>query len=135
MPAMRRGVIAALIVAVCPSIPVIGISRAGETVVVSEGAPAAGCPSGGCRTVQRPPWHANVASSHCGPVYRPHGTMFHANPWGQLCVHQQLRETGATMPSIFPRLHTWCSEGYMPTPRPPVLPRCHNCGALIEPGL
>jgi hypothetical protein len=135
VPAIRPGVIAALIVSLTPSLLAVREAAARDTVIVSEGLPPGGGPGAcGCRSAQRPPWHASVAAPGCGPVCQRHGTMFHADPRGQLCVHRQLQETGATMPSIFPRLHTLCSEGYMPTPRPPTLPRCHNCGVPIEPG-
>lgn len=135
MPALRRGMIAALIVACVPSIHSIREAAARSPVIVSESVGvAAGAEACGCRNAQRPPWHASVAAPGCGPVCHRHGTMFHADPRGQLCIHRQLREANATMPSLFPRFHTLCSEGYLPTPRPPALPRCHNCGALIEPG-
>jgi hypothetical protein len=136
VPAIRRGVLAVLVVALSPSILVTREAAAREPVIVSDGIGAGGqgpaaC---GCRSVQRPPWHASVGAPAYGPACPPHGSMFHADPRGQLCVRRQLHETGATMPSLFPRLSTLCAEGYLPTPRPPALPRCHHCGAVIEPG-
>jgi hypothetical protein len=130
---IRHGIIAALTVAAFSSIVTIRETTAQETVTITEGdATGAGC---GCKGVQQPPWHASVRGPACGPVCGPqHGRMFHADPCGQLCVRRQLHQTGATMPSIFPRLHTWCAEGHMPTPRPIAVPRCHECGAVIEGG-
>ncbi len=138
MRTIRYGVIAALIVAASSSIASIRETFAQETVIVTEeGAGAAMDESGaacGCKGVQRPPWHASVRGPACGPACPPHGTMFHADPRGQLCVRRQAQQACATLPSVFPRLHTWCAEGYMPTPRPIAVPRCHECGAVIEGG-
>lgn len=130
MRMIRRGLVAALTLASLPSILTIRDLPAQETVTITEQAPpAANC---GCKGVQRPPWHGSVRGPACGPVCTPHGGMFHANPCGQLHVRQQMHATGATMPSLFPRLHTWCAEGYMPTPRPLALPHCRHCGMPIE---
>lgn len=137
MPVIRRVVLAALCIASSLACLAGRQSAAQETVIVSEGPRAAAgreAAACGCRNTQRPPWHANVTAPGYGPAMPAYGTMFHADPRGQLCVRRQLHETGATMPSLFPRLHTWCTEGSMPTPRPPALPRCHNCGAPIEHG-
>jgi hypothetical protein len=142
VPSIRRSAGAALIVAVSASLLLPREAAARSPVMASPVTVSTGTPEGagqrgdscGCRSVQRPPWHANVAVPACGPSCRQHGTMFHADPHGQLCIRRQLHETGATMPSLFPRLNILCTEGYLPTPRPPALPRCHHCGALIEPG-
>ena len=137
MPANRHLVLAALCIALTQVCVADREVAAREAVIVSEGGRAGGSqdPAAcGCRSAQRPPWHASVSAPGCGPVCHHRGTMFHADPHGQLCVRRQLQETGATMPSLFPRLSTWCAEGYMPTPRPPAMPRCHNCGAPIEHG-
>jgi len=132
-----RFAIAAAIVAALPSILVIRETHAQETITVTEdsampdtdgdGNSACGCGNG-----QNPPWHASVGGSHCGPVCRPHG-VFHANPCGQLHVRRHLHH-GTTMPPLFPRLHGLCAEGFMPTPPPLAVPRCHQCGAAIEGG-
>ena len=129
MRIIRRGLVAALAVAAFSSIATIREVPAQETVVTEGATPGSDC---GCKSVQRPPWHGSVRGPACGPACAPHGGMFHANPCGQLHVRQQLHATGATMPSLFPRLHTWCAEGYMPTPRPLAMPRCHHCGMPIE---
>ena len=117
------------------------IVPAAETIIVTEDAGAAGLEMGsadgcGCRDAQRPPWHGNVHGSACGPVcgQAPHG-VFHANPCGQLHLRRYAREHCMTMPPCFPRLHGWFAEGQMPTPPPPAMPRCHQCGAVIEGGL
>ena len=111
-----------------------------ETIIVTEDAgtaepemgSAAGC---GCRNVQRPPWHGNVQDPACGPVCRSGcGGVFHANPCGQLHLRAYARAHCMTLPPCFPRLHGWLAEGQMPTPPPPSLPRCHQCGAVIEGG-
>lgn len=138
MPAFSRIVIAAVIVALGSAVFATREAVARNPVIVSEGVGAGvGHDPGacGCRSVQRPPWHASVGMPACGPACHPRGTMFHADPHGQLCVRRQLHETGATMPSLFPRLNTLCTEGFMPTPRPLALPRCHHCGMPIEHGL
>jgi hypothetical protein len=117
------------------------IVPAAETIIVTEDAGAAGLEMGsadgcGCRDAQRPPWHGNVHGSACGPVcgQATHG-VFHANPCGQLHLRRYAREHCMTMPPCFPRLHGWFAEGQMPTPPPPAMPRCHQCGAVIEGGL
>ncbi|NBT14298.1 MAG: hypothetical protein EBS56_12090 [Planctomycetia bacterium] len=93
---------------------------------------AAGC---GCRNVQRPPWHGSVQGQACGPACGTGcGGVFHANPCGQLHLRRYAREHCMTLPPCFPRLHALCAEGFMPTPPPPALPRCHQCGAVIEGG-
>jgi hypothetical protein len=120
-----------------------GRVEAADTIVVTEvpGAAAlgngtepgaAGC---GCRDVQRPPWHGNVQGPACGPVCRGGcGGVFHANPCGQLHLRAHALAHCMTLPPCFPRLHGWLAEGRMPTPPPPALPRCHQCGAVIEGG-
>lgn len=94
----------------------------------------AGADSCGCRPVQRPPWHGNVQgmSGGCNPCCDPHTGVFHADPCGQLRMRKMARENCMRMPSCFPRLHTFCRDGYLPSPVPPVTPRCHHCGAVIE---
>jgi hypothetical protein len=126
----RRGLVAALTVAAFSSILTIRVAPAQETVMITEdAAPGADC---NCKGVQRPPWHGSVRGPACGPACTPHGGMFHADPRGQLCMKHQARAMGATPPSYFPRLHTWCAEGYMPTPRPLALPHCRHCGMPLE---
>lgn len=121
-------------------------AEAADTIIVmddsgaaaTDGAtePGAGC---GCRDVQRPPWHGNVQGPACGPECGPvcHSggkRVFHANPCGQLHLRAYARAHCMTLPPCFPRLHGWLAEGHMPTPPPPALPRCHECGAVIEGG-
>ena len=115
-------------------------ARGQETITITED-PAmmmgeAGTSSCGCNTAQRPPWHGNVQGMHggCNPCCDPHTGVFHADPCGQLRMRKMARENCMRMPSCFPRLHTWCRDGYLPSPEPPVTPRCHHCGAVIEGG-
>ena len=134
----RLTFVAAMIVAASSSILVIRETCGQETIVVTED-PAAGdmTPPGsdcGCKGVQRPPWHDSVRGPACGPVCAPHGGVFHADPRGQLQAKHQCRSGHVRLPSCFPRLHTWCAEGYMPTPKPLALPRCRQCGAILEGG-
>lgn len=121
------------------------IVSATETIIVTEDAGAAGLEMGsadgcGCRDAQRPPWHGNVQGSVCGSACAPAcgrspQPVFHANPCGQLHLRRYAREHCMTLPPCFPRLHGWFAEGQMPTPPPPAMPRCHQCGAVIEGGL
>ncbi len=133
-----RLVIAATIAAAIPSIISIRDTQAQETIVM-EGAAMPGPGMAGadcnCRGGQRPPWHGNVASGAygCGPVCRAHG-MFHADACGQLHAKRHVHQGCVTLPPAFPRLHGWCADGMMPSPPPPRLPRCHNCGAEIAGG-
>lgn len=135
-----RSLLAACLVAVLPLPCLMPVAALGdETIMMPQdggglelGNGAADC---GCRNVQRPPWHGNVQPADCGPPC--HGTgrgMFHANPCNQLHLRRYARENCMTMPPCFPRLHAWCAEGAMPTPPPPAMPRCHQCGAAIDGG-
>lgn len=133
-----RLVIACTIAAAIPSILGIGEARAQETIVMDgaampgPGMDAADC---NCRGGQRPPWHGNVEGEACGcgPVCRTHG-MFHADPCGQLRAGRHLHQGCVTLPPAFPRLSGLWVNGMMPSPQPPVLPRCHHCGAEIAGG-
>ncbi|NDC53651.1 MAG: hypothetical protein EBZ74_05010 [Planctomycetia bacterium] len=127
------------VLALAALLPCLSASAAvgGETIIVSDdpgAGPELGSPEGcGCRGVQRPPWHGNVRGPACGPACC-HGGTFHANPCGQLHLRRYARENCMTLPPCFPRLQGLFAEGSMPTPPPPVLPRCHQCGAVIEGG-
>lgn len=117
--------------------------HAAETIVVTEDPGATTLEMGsadscGCRDAQRPPWHGNVQGGACGQAcgtgcHVP-GGVFHANPCGQLHLRRHAREHCMTMPPCFPRLHGWFAEGAMPTPPAPAMPRCHQCGAVVEGG-
>lgn len=102
-----------------------------------DGAPAAGC---GCNNVQRPPWHGSVqggaCGSACGTPCAPGcgGHVFQAKPCHQLHLRGYARANCMTLPPCFPRFHTWCTEGYLPSPQGPSLPKCHQCGAVIDGG-
>lgn len=140
-----RTLASTLAIALPLAIASVGPSRAapGETIVM-EGDAGGMLDSGGalmeepgacgCRSVQSPPWHGNVAGDPCGPSCPP-PTMFHANPCGQLWQKHHARQQGLVPPPSFPRLHGWLADGWWPTPRPIMLPRCPNCGAHIEHGM
>lgn len=122
----------ALVITAC------GIRRAEaqETVVVEgdgRGALSADPGACGCRDPQSPPWHGNVAGDPCGPSCPP-PNMFHADPCHQVWLKHNARQQGCVLPPCFPRMHGWLTEGWMPTPRPIVTPRCPRCGAHIEQG-
>lgn len=107
-----------------------------ETITITEDSAmliedGMGTESCGCGNVQRPPWHGNVRGS-CNPCCDPHTGVFHASPCGQLHMRRHAREHCMRMPSHFPRLHAVCRDGYLPSPTPPALPRCHQCGAVID---
>lgn len=131
---LRRSLVLAIVAAI-PSILVIREPRAQETFVDEPAMSGADGMGSGCGRpdVRQPPWHGNVAGEACGPACPACG-VFHADPCGQLHPRRNLHPC-VTLPSWFPRLHTWCTEGYFPTPKPLALPRCHNCGAFIEGGL
>jgi hypothetical protein len=99
---------------------------------VAESVAAEGC---GCRQGQwqQPPWHGSVHAGHCGQAAAccPGSSVYQAYPFRMLHAP---RPACVRPPSMFPRLHTLCCEGYMPTPIPPAMPRCHQCGAPIEGG-
>jgi hypothetical protein len=114
-------------------------TQPGETTVVTESA-APGQPGDcGCRSGQpqqswqQPPWHGNVRANQCGaPQACCRGSsVYQAHPFQQL---QAKHSPCVTLPPHFPRLHAMCREGYLPSPVPPVQPRCHQCGAAIEGG-
>ena len=130
-----RPAIAMLIVAACASFSTVRETWAqGSVTIIEEPGAAAADPTGcGCRSGQVPPWHGNVRGTACPPRHHHHG-VFHADPCGQLGMLCHRNRCGASLPPCFPRLHSWCAEGQMPTPRPLALPRCHQCGAMIEGG-
>lgn len=131
----RLGLIAVMIVGFTASLSSQGACGQETIMITEDPSMMAGAGSGscGCNGVQQPPWHGNVQGS-CNPCCDPHTGVFHANPCGQLHMRRQARENCMRMPSCFPRLHTWCRDGYLPSPTPPALPRCHQCGAVIEAG-
>ena len=117
----------------------IADTQQGETTVMTESAGSGQPGECGCRggqpqqSWQQPPWHGNVQGYHCGqPQACCRGSsVYQANPFHQL----QWKHSGCvTLPPYLPRLHAMCREGYLPSPVPPALPRCHQCGAAIEGG-
>ena len=114
-------------------------TQPGETTVVTESA-ASGQPGDcGCRSGQpqqswqQPPWHGNVHGGQCGSraACCRGSSVYQAHPFQQLHAKHS---PCVTLPPHFPRLHAMCREGYLPSPVPPVQPRCHQCGAAIEGG-
>jgi hypothetical protein len=120
--------------------------RGQELPVIDEGMPVgvAGPAPCACRGGQTPPWHGSVAAAPggwhapaCGPACAPA-----CGPgYGPACGHMGTgcgwwsgRGMGYTLPPFFPRLSTFCREGWLPTPPPVAVPRCHNCGAMIDAG-
>jgi len=142
---VRPLLVAAAFVGLSAALLPVRTVYAQESITVTEDpamAPSVGIsadPSAcGCRNVQQPPWHGNVHGDHCGPACGPacgtgHGT-FQANPWGQLHMRRHIKAGCVTLPPCMPRLHAMCREGYLLSPTPPTLPRCHECGAMIEGG-
>ena len=127
---LRHLGLAALVVAVSASLPLLRDARAQDTMARNAIGGGSDC---GCRGTQAPPWHGSVRGPACGPSCPP-PTLFHADPCGQLCMRQRAHQMGAILPPCFPRLHGWLVEGHMPSPPPPAVPRCHQCGAAIEGG-
>jgi hypothetical protein len=130
-----RFVIAATIAAAVPSILVIRDVQ-GQEMIVMQGAAMPGMSADcNCRGGQRPPWHGSVSGEACGcgPVAQAHG-MFHADSCGQLRARRHVHQGCVTLPPAFPRLHGMWVDGQMPSPPPPVMPRCHHCGAVIAGG-
>ena len=114
-------------------------TQPGETTVVTESVAPGQQGDCGCRggqpqqSWQQPPWHGNVRGNQCGaPQACCRGSnVYQAHPFQQL---QWKHSPCVTLPPHFPRLHSMCREGYLPSPVPPVQPRCHQCGAAIEGG-
>jgi len=111
----------------------------GESTVVTESASPGQPGDCGCRpgqpqqSWQQPPWHGNVQAGQCGPAPAccRGSSVYQAHPFQQL--HWK-HNPCVTLPPHFPRLHAMCREGYLPSPVPPVQPRCHQCGAAIAGG-
>lgn len=118
------------------ALPVALAAGPGDVVTIVEpgpGAPPAGCGCSSGNPRQQPPWHGSVRAAQCNacPTTCRGSSVYQAHPFEQL----HARPHGCvTRPSCFPRLHTLCREGYMPSPVPPAVPRCHQCGAAIEGG-
>jgi len=121
----------------------VSASPAGEVIIESEAIPFGGMTSGdsscnctsscNCPSNRQPPWHGNVAGPCCNRPCCPPPTLFHADPCGQLTACREARENCIELPSAFPRFNGW-RKGYMPSPRPPSMPRCHHCGMPIHIG-
>lgn len=94
-----------------------------------------GCQPGSAGGYQQPPWHGNVqgCQAGCGQPTCRGSNVFQAHPFAQLHWKQHAG-CGVTLPSCLPRLTTLFREGYMPSPTPPALPRCHQCGTPIAGG-
>jgi hypothetical protein len=123
----------AVVAAIAATLVGSGPGRGQETVTIVARGSGPAC---NCKSAQTPPWHGSVGGVDCGPTCPP-GNVYHANPCGQLLMKCQVHHGHhgyVTLPPCFPRLHAWWSEGSMPTPRPLHLPRCHQCGAVIEGG-
>ncbi len=93
-----------------------------------------GCQSGTAGGYQQPPWHGNVQACQagCGQPTCRGSNVFQAHPFAQL--HWREHAGCVTLPPCLPRLHALFREGYLLTPTPPALPRCHQCGAPIAGG-
>lgn len=128
----RRPVIVALLAAAAAVASTSSGMDAGAVVIeglptiVSERGPAP-------QDTLTPPWHGNMRSVECCPKCAP-PNMFHADPCGQLGWGRRIHPDCVCDPPMFPRLHALWNIGEMPTPRPPALPRCRQCGATIEGG-
>lgn len=129
-------VCAAGLIAAVWALPAAFAAGPGDVVTMVEpaqgGGPAGcGCSSGAAH--QQPPWHGNVRAAQCNtcPNCCRGSSVYQAHPFQQL----HWRQYGCvTLPPCFPRLHTLCRDGYLPSPIPPAVPRCHQCGAAIEGG-
>ena len=114
-------------------------TQPGETTVVTESVAPGQQSDCGCRggqpqqSWQQPPWHGNVRGNQCGaPQACCRGSnVYQAHPFQQL---QWKHSPCVTLPPHFPRLHSMCREGYLPSPVPPAQPRCDQCGAAIQGG-
>jgi hypothetical protein len=121
-----RPCLAAIAIVCASSLLTARATSAQETITVTEDpamAPHVGASTG-----------SGDCGPACGPVCGPACGTFHANPWGQLHPRRHVNGGCVTLPPCLPRLHAWCREGYLPSPTPPVMPRCHQCGATIEGG-
>lgn len=126
------------------------------------GAPA-GSDCESCRSQMRPPWHGSAVAGYgqrvptghcmsgaCGPSHaapcrscgpaacgpKPCGpcapgicgvTGFCHAPGGAFGAHYPL-------PPCLPRLHAFLRDGMILSPQPLVVPKCHECGAVISMG-
>jgi hypothetical protein len=134
-----------------------------EASMVSRGVPVIGAPAGAdcesCRSQMRPPWHGSAMAGRgqriggpapcmtgaCGPGHvapcRSCGpaacgpcapgicgiTGFCHAPAGLWGSHYPL-------PPCLPRLHAYLREGMVLSPQPLVVPKCHECGAVLPMG-
>jgi hypothetical protein len=133
---------AAVVMAAVSSRPALSVQMPDSAAVIEgmEGSGpqspgGCGCQAGAARSYQQPPWHGTVSAAQagCGQPTCRGSNVFQAHP----CAQLHWRETagcGVTLPSCLPRLTTLFREGYMPSPTPPALPRCHQCGSPIAGG-
>lgn len=133
--------LAAALVLTASSLPAFG-GQMPDGTAVTEGMAAAGpqgpggcgCQAGTAGSYQQPPWHGNVSAAQagCGQPTCRGSNVFQAHPFAQL--HWRESAGCVTLPPCLPRLHAFFREGYMPSPPPPALPRCHQCGTPIAGG-
>jgi len=118
--------------------PQAALGYGGSPTLADQSAPSAGEVGGAgnadCPCVQQPPWHGNVrGAAACQSPPRCRGSnVYQANPFAQL--HWRQMGGCVTLPPCLPRFHALMREGYLLSPVPPALPRCHNCGTPIEGG-
>lgn len=136
----------------------------GAVAGAQDGVPVLGgdAPCESCRAGRTPPWHGSVvagrgypvtagrgaivahgAADHCGPACRSCGPACRSCGLPGMCgltgaCHPPLAGWGLgcpyPLPPCLPRLHSWLREGVILSPQPLVMPRCHQCGAVIQGG-
>lgn len=118
-------------------LPLAAVTTAAEIASESSpltfdgGAAATDCD---CQHNRQPPWHGNVTDPCCNRPCCPPPNMFHADAWGQLGAKEEAKRHCLELPPSFPRFNGW-RKGFMPSPKPIAMPRCHHCGMPVQPGM
>ena len=161
LESIRRAAVVLLLAAVVGATAVAqdGVIGSGRGVPVIGSPAGADCES--CRSQMRPPWHGSAVAGYgqrvsqghgmapcmtgaCGPGPAPCRTCgpTPSGPWAPgICgstgfCHAPVGGGGMhyPLPPCLPRLHAFLRDGMVLSPQPLVVPKCHECGAVLPMG-
>jgi len=162
LESIRRASVVLLLVAVVGATAVAqDVAVGGGRGVPVIGSPAgAECES--CRSQMRPPWHGSAVAGYGQRVSQGHGVApcmtgacgpghlapcrtcgpTPSGPWAPgICgstgfCHAPVGGGGMhyPLPPCLPRLHAFLRDGMVLSPQPLVVPKCHECGAVLPMG-
>ena len=162
LESIRRASVVLLLAAVVGATAVAqdGSFGGGRGVPVIGSPAGADCES--CRSQMRPPWHGSAGAGYgqrvsqghgmapcmtgaCGPGHAAPSRTCGPTPSGP-CAPGICGSTGFChapvggggmqypLPPCLPRLHAFLRDGMVLSPQPLVVPKCHECGAVLPTG-